>query len=75
VKTNQYANTLRFFNFFHPKTEINTVAIKIKSPIKTPPPPATLASFTAGIEIMTDANPPSAANPIIPTLKSPAYPH
>ena len=39
MKTNQYANALRFFNFFHAKTEINTVATKIKSPIKTPPPP------------------------------------
>ena len=38
-------------------------------------PPALHAPSTGGIEISTVAKPPSATNPMIPTLKRPAKPH
>ena len=52
-----------------------TVIMPSSNPKITLMPPADQASSTGAIEINTVARPPSATNPIIPTLKSPAKPH
>jgi hypothetical protein len=52
-----------------------TVAAPKTSPNSTCRPPAAHAPPVGGIEIKTEARPPSATNPMIPTLNSPAKPH
>ena len=52
--------------------QATTVPTVINRPSKIPKPPACHASDTGGIETSTPANPPKAAKPITPTLKSPA---
>jgi len=51
------------------------VAAPSASPSSTRTPPAAQASVVGGIEMITVARPPSATNPMTPTLNSPAKPH
>ena len=52
-----------------------TVSSAARIAPKMPMPPACHAAVTGGTDTSIAARPPSAANPIVPTLNRPAYPH
>ena len=59
-------------SFLFMKYTIIEIKTKIKKLIIIPKPPALQASVIGACETNTAANPPSAVNPIMPTLNIPA---